>query len=420
MRRARTNASTAGAALTEQIRAEARRLGFDACGFARAEPHPHEARLREWLARGENGTMRWMEREPDRRSDPRAVLAGARTVIAVAASYYRGGWDGVRGDAPPEAGGTAPEGPGGTPATRGGPPRGRIARYAWGRDYHGRMKRRLRQLGLALDSFLPDGRWVAYADTGPVLDRAWAERAGLGWIGKNTNVILMPRGSWFFLGEILTDSELPPDPPAGNHCGRCTRCIPACPTGAITAPYRLDARRCISYLTIEHRGPIPPALRPLIGTRIFGCDDCQEVCPWNRFATPTANPDFAERPEQQTPALIPLLSMDEREFRSRFEGTAVLRAKRAGFLRNVAVALGNLRDPRAVPALCRALGEDPDPVVRGHAAWALGRIGGEAARAALDTAAAGEPDPEARGEIEAARGGIDASAPTGYSREEES
>jgi epoxyqueuosine reductase len=253
-----------------------------------------------------------------------------------------------------------------------------------------------------------------------VLDRAWAERAGLGWIGKNTNVILMPRGSWFFLGEILTDSELPPDPPAGNHCGRCTRCIPACPTGAITAPYRLDARRCISYLTIEHRGPIPPALRPLIGTRIFGCDDCQEVCPWNRFATPTANPDFAERPEQQTPALIPLLSMDEREFRSRFEGTAVLRAKRAGFLRNVAVALGNLRDPRAVPALCRALGEDPDPVVRGHAAWALGRIGGEAARAALDTAAAGEPDPEARGEIEAARGGIDASAPTGYSREEES
>lgn len=407
MLRARTNASTDGTGPAEQIRAEARRLGFDACGFARAEEHPHVERLREWLARGDHGTMRWMERDPKRRCDPREVLAGARTVIAVAASYYRGGWGDSRSAETPDG-----------QETGGPPPRGRIARYAWGRDYHRRLKRKLRSLGAVLSSLVPGARWVASVDTGPVLDRAWAERAGLGWIGKNTNVILMPRGSWFFLGEILTDAVLAPDRPARNHCGRCSRCIPACPTGAITAPYRLDARRCISYLTIEHRGPIPPELRPLIGTRIFGCDDCQEACPWNRFATRTADPDFAERAEQQTPRLIPLLSLDEATFRDRYQGTAILRTRRAGFARNVAVALGNLGDARAVPALRRALRRDPDPIVRGHAAWALGRIGGRAAHAALRAAAAREPDADVRAEIGAARGGIDGLPPPGYPREE--
>lgn len=415
MRRAQTDASTAGVALAEQIRATARHLGFDACGFARAERHPDGERLRAWLERGDHGTMRWMARDPERRSDPRAVQPGVRTVIAIAASYFRGGWQDAAADDGVGAAGQGGDAAHGATADP-GPPRGRIARYAWGRDYHRRMRRRLRALGTALSSRVPGARWVAYVDTGPVLDRAWAERAGLGWIGKNTNVILLPRGSWFFLGEILTDAEIPPDPPARDHCGRCTRCIPACPTGAITAPYHLDARRCISYLTIEHRGPIPPELRPLIGTRIFGCDDCQEVCPWNRFATPTANPDFAERPEQQTPELIPLLALTEAAFRARFEGTAILRARRAGFLRNVAVALGNLRDPRAVAALGRVLEHDPDPVVRGHAAWSLGRIGGAGARAALDAGAAREAEAGTRAEIEAARHGIDASAPRAYPR----
>jgi len=237
-----------------------------------------------------------------------------------------------------------------------------------------------------------------------MLDRAWAERSGVGWIGKNTNVIVQGGGSWMFLGEILTDLDVEPDAPARNHCGTCARCIAACPTGAIIGPYQLDARRCISYLTIEHRGSIPLTLRPLIGTRIFGCDDCQEVCPWNRFAVKTGDPDFAERPEQQTPELIPLLSLDDAGFRARYQGTALLRAKRAGFVRNVAVALGNLGDPRSVEPLARALEQDPEPLVRGHAAWALGRIGGDAARRALTGARESEASQEVLEEIDAALG----------------
>jgi epoxyqueuosine reductase len=192
---------------------------------------------------------------------------------------------------------------------------------------------------------------------------------------------------------------LDPDAPARDHCGTCARCIAACPTGAIVGPHQLDARRCISYLTIEHRGAIPVDLRPAIGARIFGCDDCQEVCPWNRFATPTQDPDFADRPEQRTPELIPLLSLDEEAFRARYQGTAILRARRAGFARNVAVALGNAGDGSAVEPLARALGEDPDPTVRGHAAWALGRLGAERP---LREAAVRERNEETLSEIHAA------------------
>ncbi|MBI5628370.1 MAG: tRNA epoxyqueuosine(34) reductase QueG, partial [Candidatus Rokubacteria bacterium] len=372
--------------LRERIRSEAFRLGFDAVGFARAGEHPHADRLRAWLERGRHGTMAWMERSPERRADPRAVLPGTKTVISVALAYYRGdrpqGPDG--GEAPcggseaPGAAALGGEAPGEDAA-----PRGLIARYAWGQDYHKRLRLRLERLAQTIRSLCPDARWRAYVDTGPVLDRAWAERSGIGWIGKSTNVIRKGGGSWFFLGEVLTDIEIPTDRPAKNYCGTCARCIPACPTGAIVGPYQLDARRCVSYLTIEHRGPIPAELRPLIGSRIFGCDDCQEVCPWNRFAVKTANPDFAERPGQRTPELIPLLSVDEASFRARYEGTAVLRARRSGFVRNVAVALGNLGDPRAVGPLRGVLGADPDPLVRGHAAWALGRIGGPEAIAAL-------------------------------------
>lgn len=344
-------------------------------GFASAEPHEHAARAAAWVAEGRHGTMRWMARETARRGDPRALLPGARTVISVAADYYRGGWP----EGADPRGGTAlreetdpRERPSGqAPA---GAPRGAIARYAWGRDYHRRMKRRLVRLGRALATMAPGAGWTTAIDTRAFLDRAFAERAGIGWIGKNTNVIRKAAGSWCFLGAIVTDLELPPDAPAQDHCGTCARCITACPTGAITGPHRLDARRCISYLTIEHAGPIPLELRPLIGTRIFGCDDCQEVCPWNRFATPSADPDFAERPDQQAPALIPLLELDEAAFRKRFEGTALLRAGRDRFVRNVAVALGNAGDPCAIPALERAEADDPDAEVRDHAAWALARL----------------------------------------------
>jgi epoxyqueuosine reductase len=390
----RTHATTEAspAALAQRIREEAKRLGFDAVGFARAEAHPDGEHLRTWLEAGRHGTMGWMARDPSRRSDPKRVLAEARTVISVALNYYRGDWP------------TAPAR---------NAPRGRIARYAWGRDYHKRLKRRLILLASAIRAIASEARWIAYVDTGPVLDRAWAERAGTGWIGKNTNVIRKGSGSWHFLGEILTDLELPADPPARNYCGTCSRCIAACPTGAIVGPYELDARRCISYLTIEHKGSIPLDLRPAIGTRVFGCDDCQEVCPWNRFAAPTANPDFAERPEQQTPELIPLLQISDPEFRTRYQGTALRRAGRNRFVRNVAVALGNLRDARAVPALWAALTSDPDPIVRGHAAWALGQIGGADAKAALRAAPLRERDPETLREIGYARDALDRNSPDG-------
>ncbi|HZI89429.1 MAG TPA: tRNA epoxyqueuosine(34) reductase QueG [Candidatus Polarisedimenticolia bacterium] len=374
--------SQANASTKQRIAEAARALGFGAVGFASASVAPHAERLHAWLAEGRHGTMRWMARDPERRVDPRVTLRGARTVISVSIPYYRGDW--------PEAADDAP--------------RGRIARYAWGRDYHKRIRRRLRNLARAVQEASPEARWVAYVDTGPMLDRAWAERAGIGWIGKNTNVILQGHGSYSFLGEILTDLTIDPDPPARDHCGTCARCITACPTGAILGPYQLDARRCISYLTIEHRGSIPLELRPAIGTRIFGCDDCQEVCPWNRFAVPTQDPDFADRPGQATPELIPLLGLDEEGFRARYQGTAILRAKRAGFARNVAVALGNTGDSRAVPALARALEHDSDPMVRGHAAWALGRIGSPSARAALQDAASRETSAEAIHEIHAALG----------------
>ena len=372
-------AADSAAELKERIRNEARSLGFDAIGFARAGESRHAQRLRAWLQAGRHGTMGWIARNPERRSDPRAVLSGARTVVSVSLPYYRGDWP---------------------VAHPGAPPRGHIARYAWGRDYHKRIRRRLGRLARAIGTMCPDARWLAYVDTGPVLDRAWGEEAGVGWIGKNTNLIRKGAGSWFFLGEILTDLALEPDQPARNYCGTCARCIAACPTGAIVGPYQLDARRCISYLTIEHRGSIPAEMRPLIGSRIFGCDDCQEVCPWNRFAVKTQDPDFAERPEQQTPELIPLLFLDANAFRARFQGTAILRAKRSGFVRNVAIALGNLGDRRSVEPLSRALAHDPDPLVRGHAAWALGRIGG--AQATLYDAARRETSQDVLAEIRAA------------------
>jgi epoxyqueuosine reductase len=278
-----------------------------------------------------------------------------------------------------------------------------VARYALGDDYHDVMLSRLKTLLAEVRARYGEevpGR--AYVDTGPLLERDLAQRAGLGWWGKNTNLLHRHLGSYFFLGALLLGLDLAPDAPTTAHCGTCRRCLDACPTRAFVAPYVLDARRCISYLTIELKGPIPRNLRPLVGNWIYGCDICQEVCPWNRKAPPTDEPAFQPRGDLAAPELIPLLGMTDEEFRARFRGSPIKRTKRRGLLRNVAVALGNARDPVAIPALRAALGQDPEPLVRGHAAWALGRIGGPAAHAALLAATETELDPYVTEEIQGA------------------
>jgi len=347
--------------LTQRIKARALELGFNLVGVAEAGPSQQHEAFVEWLRAGFHGTMGYLARPEavERRRDPRAILPGARSVVTVAMSYYVPARESAANDARL---------------------RGQIARYARNDDYHDVMTRRLE----ALTGFMRTeaGREVqarVYVDTGPVLERELASRAGLGWIGKHTNLIHPRWGSWLLLGEIITDLALEPDPPfEQDYCGTCDRCLVACPTGALVAPRVLDARRCISYLTIELKGPIPPDLRPLMGDWIFGCDVCQEVCPWNqKFARPTEEPAFRPRDDLAAPDLMALLSLDEEGFRHRFRGSPIRRAKRPGLLRNVAVALGNLGSPAAVPALARAL-DDPEPLVRDHAAWALGQIGGAA------------------------------------------
>jgi epoxyqueuosine reductase len=361
---------------SQWVKNRAQALGFDLVGIARAQPlTEHEERLRTWLARGMQGSMAYVAGHAERALDPTRAWPGVRSVIVVGLAYR---WD-------------APE----PDEDR---PRGRVSCYAWGEDYHRVVERKLRQLCRDL---LSHGARLArpYVDTGPTLDRAWAQRAGIGWFGKNTMIITRTgHGSYVFLGEVFTDLELEPDPPARGSCGSCRICLDRCPTGAIVAPYVVDARRCISYLTIEHRGWIPRPLRPLIGTWVFGCDICQEVCPHNVLVQKGLHPEFAPRRDVACPDLVELLHLDEETYRERFRASAIRRAKRQGLRRNAAVALGNLRDPRAVPALIRAL-EDEDPIVRGHAAWALGRIGGEEAQRALRVRLGSEPDPVVRGEI---------------------
>jgi epoxyqueuosine reductase len=257
---------------------------------------------------------------------------------------------------------------------RAGPPPGVVARYARFRDYHAVLGERLEALAAFVNRLGgPDTRSRWYVDTGPVLEREWAQRAGVGFIGKHTNLISRRFGNWIFLGEILTTLELEPDAPEQNHCGRCTRCIEACPTRAIVAPFQLDARRCISYLTIELKGPIPPELRPAIGNRIFGCDDCLAVCPWNRFAREGQLMRSHARPELAAPDLLELLELDDAAFRARFADTPLSRVKRRGLRRNVCVALGNVGDAATLPALERAAA-DADPLVAEHARWAIQQI----------------------------------------------
>jgi epoxyqueuosine reductase len=321
-----------------------------------------------------------MKRTEELRRNPRDLVPWAVSLISVGMNYYTSF---ARPGASREA-------------------RGWISRYAWGDDYHDLMKRRLEAL-LERIRELHDGpvEGKAFVDSGPVLERDFAGIAGLGWIGKNTQLISPQKGSWFFLGELFLDVPLAYDRPIRDRCGKCELCLKACPTGAFVGPYILDARRCISYLTIELKGWIPRHLRPLVGNHVFGCDICQEVCPYNVKARATSEPGFAPRKGLHAPDLIPLLALSEQEFRRRFHGSPILRAKRRGFLRNVAVALGNIGNLEAVPALVRALG-DEEPLVRGHAAWALGRIGNAAAVDALRSRLAGENDFAVISEIEAA------------------
>lgn len=331
------------------IKAWARELGFEQAGIARVGPLPRSDFLREWLARAYQGEMGYMARDPERRADPARYDLGAKSVVCVAQNYYSG----------PRPATTSSDGV--------------ISRYAWGRDYHDVLGERL---GRLRDFIVSRGaRARVCVDTSAVLEKLWARAAGIGWQGKHTNLISKELSSWFFLGEILVDAELDPDPPfEDDHCGTCTACLDICPTRAIVAPYVLDARKCISYLTIEHRGPIPRDLRPLMGNLIFGCDLCLDVCPWNKFAQVTRDPAFQPRPDLSAPKLVEFLGMTDAEFRRRFKGSPILRAKRGGFLRNVCVALGNSGDASVLPALLHKGVTDPDPLVREHAIWAVERL----------------------------------------------
>lgn len=331
-----------------EIKRRARALGFDLVGITTAEHPPHSEQFQQWLGRHFHGEMGYMARNAHKRVNIREILPDARSVVVVGLNYHGGAAVPAR-------------------ATM-----GRIARYAWGeRDYHEVMGAKLEQLCSAIGEIggpATQTKW--YVDTGPVLERDLAQRAGIGFIGKHTNLINRGLGNWILLGEILTNLELPPDKPERPYCGTCHRCIDACPTRAIVGPYQLDARLCISYLTIELKGAIPVELRSVIGDRIFGCDDCLEVCPWNRFARQSPVKEFRQR---QLPALTEFLSWDEAKFRQFFRGTPIFRIQRRGFLRNVCVALGNVGDAFALPALERAL-HDPEALVREHACWAIERI----------------------------------------------
>jgi epoxyqueuosine reductase len=329
------------------LRRFAAETGFDDCRVAQALEPRHASEFREWLEGGSAADMNWIERGAEKRCDPQKVLPGARSVVVLAMNYWQG-----QSPAPNDGG-------------------GRIARYAWGDDYHDVVGTKLREL----DGFLiaAGGRQKFYVDTGPVLERDFAAEAGIGWHGKSTMLLNRQLGTWFFLAEILTTLGLPPDPPQIARCGSCTRCIDACPTGAITAPHRLDARRCISYLTIELKGSIPLEFRPLIGDRIFGCDDCLDACPWNRFAQISHQSGFAARPAVSRMRLRDFLALDDERFLEMFRGSPIKRIKRRGFLRNICVALGNVGTKDDLPALRKAT-LDHEPLVAEHATWAIERI----------------------------------------------
>lgn len=334
-----------------QIARRARELGFDDCRVTTAAAPPHAAEFQEWIADGRHGLMGYLERNAFKRVDPNQVLPGAKSVVVLATVY-------------------SPE----KHSREDNEARGLVARYAQHLDYHDVLAERLKDLTNFINSLGgPETKSLWYVDTGPLLERDLAQRAGLGFAGKHTNLISRSLGNWFFISEIITTLELPVDEPERNRCGTCVRCIDACPTQAITAPFQLDARRCISYLTIELKGSIPEEFRRAIGNRIYGCDACLEVCPWNKFAKAGAVMKAHERDDLDQPALLELLALDDAAFKSRFAGTPMLRTKRRGVLRNVCVALGNVGDDRCVPALERAA-RDHEPLIVEHALWALEQI----------------------------------------------
>lgn len=379
--------------LAEQIKEHAYALGFDAVRLTSADPFPAtEAAIKERIADGLMDGLDWFTAARAEVScAPRALAPEARSVISLATFYLT----------------QSPE-----DASQPGDPHGRVSAYAWGDDYHDVIRARLDALAAYVRELAArdDEKTLVFVDTGRMVDRAVAQRSGLGWYGKNTMILTKGWGSWVFLSEVVTGLELEPDDQVATSCGQCEVCLRACPTGALVSPYVLDNRRCISYLTIELRGSIPVELRPLMGAHIFGCDICQQVCPVNLIAVRRVSQrgerlDDAKRqafrprtPDFSSPALIPLLALDDDGFRERFRRSPIKRAKRRGLLRNVCVALGNLGDPVAIPALARAL-RDPEPLVRGHAAWALGTIGGEESRTLLECAATDENDMMVQAEL---------------------
>ena len=330
----------------EELRALAREEGFALCGFARAGRAPHAEALEAWLQDGRQASMEWMQRTAEERGNPERVLPGVRTVVVLATNYFH---DDLPSTMQP----------------------GRIARYAWSNDYHEVIRPRLERLAESMAE--AGGTQRCFVDSGPVLERDWAAACGVSWPGKSTMGIHPELGTWFFLSVILTTLEFAPDAPLPDRCGRCTRCIDACPTQAITAPYQLDARRCISFLTIENKGPIPEEFREAMGDRIFGCDDCLDACPWNRFAQASHDAALQPREDILTKPLREFLALDDGAFKALFRGSPILRAKRRGFLRNVCVALGNTGTRDDLPALQTAAA-DVEPLVREHAVWAIDRI----------------------------------------------
>jgi len=381
------NPSAEHSPLLPGLRSEARRLGFARLGIAPAVPPPHHDRFRGWLSAGLAGAMAsWLERHEPLRRSLDAILPDAKSVIMLATDHPLG------------AGPTAESPPAG---------HGRVARYARGDDYHHLLRGRLNSLAAWLDAAVPGSRSRGVVDSAPLAERDYAWLAGLGWVGKNTMLIDPTAGSYFLLAAVVTDVPLPPDAPlAVDHCGTCTACLDACPTNALPAAGVLDASRCISALTIEDHGPVAEGLRPGLGDWVFGCDVCQEVCPWNRHAPGSAEPAFQPRHNAASLPLAELLALDEPAFRDRFRDAPILRAKRRGLLRSAAIVLGNHPHPPSFPALAGAL-DDGEPLVRGAAAWALGRwaadgVSADAARAALVARLAVETDADVRREITAA------------------
>jgi epoxyqueuosine reductase len=335
-----------------QIRQRAAELGFDDCRFTSAAAPATAEHLQKWLSQKKFGEMQWLERGAEKRLDPQKILANAKSVICLAASYHFQNQSGTNIEKNV----------------------GVVARYAQFDDYHAVLAEKLKSLSRFLDEIgCNDSRSLWYVDTGPILERDFAQRAGIGFVGKHTNLISRKLGNWIFLAEILTTLEFEPDAPEKNHCGNCTRCITACPTNAITAPFELDARRCISYLTIELKGSIPIEFRKAIGNRIYGCDDCLAACPWNRFARDGNLMASHARKDLTQPDLLELLSLDDAQFKSRFQNSPILRTKRRGFLRNVCVALGNLGNKSALAALKNSA-TDSEELIREHALWAIEEI----------------------------------------------